>query len=703
MPTYTAPGVYVEERTSGARPIAGVSTSTAAFVGVSERGPVGQATLITGFAEFVKRFGGPLAIAPGVQEHYLYYAVRQFFELGGTRCYVVRVAHYTNVNNSTSLQALPADVLLDAQQLSGATVAGALRVRAISPGVWGNGLQVSVASTSKFQLPLAQAIAAVPITSILLPDNTDVMPGTVLYLVNEITGVVASVVADSAAVNPSTVAFTEPLLQGGAPSTGSIGTAAVVYKPDFSVMTTANLAAAVSLSGVGANPPAATAIRLTSTNGIAPGDSLHFAVAEALVVVRAVEAATIGTTPVKRAVIAPTAAPVTLPALPLASTRAYARDFALQVRLRGDVVETHPNLSLAAAHPVDYVEDRLGENSGGSQYIVATEPNPAAADNIVMRNAAFTSLGGSSNDGLANLSVADFVGSDLAKNGLHALDAIEDASILVIGYSRMVSAAETNPAVHQRNLTASTIAWVENRKDMFYIIDPPRTQGSNPVADVRTYKGLLGSSNYAALYFPWIQVADQLTGQRVMVPPGGAVAGVFARSDGRRGVHKAPAGLDVGILSVASGTAHQVTRGENDVLYPENINAIRNLSEGIVVWGSRTIAADPLWQQVSIRRLFIFLERSIQLGTSWVVFEPNDGSLWKTIERSVRGFLLVQWRDGKLVGATADEAFFVRCNEETNPPEVVDAGMVVTEIGVAPSRPAEFVVFRIFQFAGRES
>jgi phage tail sheath protein FI len=181
------------------------------------------------------------------------------------------------------------------------------------------------------------------------------------------------------------------------------------------------------------------------------------------------------------------------------------------------------------------------------------------------------------------------------------------------------------------------------------------------------------------------------------------VAGVFARSDGRRGVHKAPAGFDVGLVGVATGTAHNVTPGENDILYPLRINAIRNMAEGIVVWGSRTIAADPLWQQVGVRRLFIFLERSIELGTQWVVFEPNDATLWKTIERTVKGFLRVQWREGKLVGATEDEAFFVRCNEETNPPDVVNAGMVVTEIGVAPSRPAEFVVFRISQFAGQES
>jgi len=689
MPTYLAPAVFVEERSTGARPIAGVSTSTAAFVGVTERGPVGRAILITGFAEFVKRFGGPIGIVPGVREHYLYYAVRHFFELGGTRCYVVRVAHYTNINSAATLQATPAQSQFDAQQLDGTAVTGALRVAAISPGTWGSRLQVAVSSTSKFQLPLAEGITAGNFTSINLPRNTDVVPGSVLYLVHEIVGVVSSVGTD-------TVSFAAPLTEGSAASTATIATGAAVFKPDFSLMTTTNLAASVDLSA--ANPPT-SAMRLASVTGLVPGDAIHFVVASALVVVRSVEATTVSGAPAMRAVIAPAAIP--LPTLPLAGTRVYARDFALQVRLDGDIVETHQNLSLAVAHATDYVDTRLGAESGMSQYIVASEPSPTAADDIVLRNAAPTALGGTPSDGLTDLSVSDFSGSDLLKNGLRALDAIEDASILVVGQSRLASTAAPSPVVHQTNLTAATIAWVENRKDMFYLIDPPRTAGSNVVQAVRTFRSNF-SSSYAGIHFPWIAIDDPLTGQPVIVPPSGAVAGVFARTDARRGVHKAPAGLDVGLLSVAAGVAHSVTPGENDVLYPENINAIRNLTEGIVVWGSRTLSADALWQQISIRRLFIFLERSIKLGTQWVVFEPNDSALWKTIERTIKSFLRIQWREGKLVGATEDEAFFVRCNEDTNPPEVVDAGMVVTEIGVAPSRPAEFIVFRIRQFAGQE-
>src|SRR5262249_30016524 len=202
---------------------------------------------------------------------------------------------------------------------------------------------------------------------------------------------------------------------------------------------------------------------------------------------------------------------------------------------------------------------------------------------------------------------------------------------------------------------------------------------------------------------PWIQIDDPFTGQPLLVPPSGAVAGIYALTDARRGVHKAPAGLDTGKVVVATGLELKVTKAEYDILYQDEVNAILSLRDGFHVWGSRTISADPEWQQVSIRRLFNFLEKSIENGTQWVTFEPNDPTLWKSIERNVAAFLRIQWLEGKLVGASEKEAFFVHCNAETNPPEVVNAGQVVTVIGAAPSRPAEFVIFRIRQKVGQSA
>jgi phage tail sheath protein FI len=203
------------------------------------------------------------------------------------------------------------------------------------------------------------------------------------------------------------------------------------------------------------------------------------------------------------------------------------------------------------------------------------------------------------------------------------------------------------------------------------------------------------------MYWPWITMRDPLSekGTEVVVPPSGHVAGIYARTDAMRGVHKAPANETVrGALNVS----YQVTREEQAELNQVGINCIRFFTrEGILVWGARTLAdAASEWRYVNVRRLFNLVEESIGLGTRWVVFEPNDRTLWKSIERDIRAFLRLLWRDGALMGRTPDEAFFVQCNEETNPPESIDAGIVMTRIGIAPVKPAEFVVFRIGQHAG---
>lgn len=205
---------------------------------------------------------------------------------------------------------------------------------------------------------------------------------------------------------------------------------------------------------------------------------------------------------------------------------------------------------------------------------------------------------------------------------------------------------------------------------------------------------------FGAFYFPWIRVRDpQNPKEHVAVPPSGHLAGVYARTDATRGVHKAPANEAIrGALDLT----YRVTRQEQAGLNKAGVNCIRFFpQEGIRVWGARTLAASASeWRYLNVRRLFNMIEQSIVRNTRWVVFEPNDATLWKSIRRDVSAFLTVLWRGGALFGATPEEAFFVQCDEETNPPEVVDQGMVVIEIGVAPVKPAEFVVFRVGQHAG---
>jgi phage tail sheath protein FI len=203
---------------------------------------------------------------------------------------------------------------------------------------------------------------------------------------------------------------------------------------------------------------------------------------------------------------------------------------------------------------------------------------------------------------------------------------------------------------------------------------------------------------FTSVYFPWITVMDPISDTLINVPPSGHMAGIWARTDATRGVHKAPANETV---NGALNLTYRLTREEQGVLNDVGVNCLRLFARsGIRVWGARTRAdAASEWRYLNVRRLFNMIEESIVEGTNWIVFEPNDRTLWKHIRRDIGAFLTRVWRDGALFGATPDEAFFVKCDEETNPPEVIDAGQVVAIVGIAPVKPAEFVVFQVMQSA----
>jgi phage tail sheath protein FI len=239
------------------------------------------------------------------------------------------------------------------------------------------------------------------------------------------------------------------------------------------------------------------------------------------------------------------------------------------------------------------------------------------------------------------------------------------------------------------------IAHCENAGDRMAILDAPGDMLPQDILEWRMDTAGY-DSKFATLYYPWIEVMDPLTNQPIVVPPSGHVAGVWARTDGTRGVHKAPANE---VVLGANGLAFQVTHDEQGGLNTNGINCIRAFSgRGIRIWGARTLSSDPEWRYVNVRRLFNYISESIIEGTQWAVFEPNDQRLWTRLRISSANFLTRVWRDGALFGATPEQAFFVKCDEETNPPDVVEAGQVVIEIGIAPVKPAEFVVFRISQF-----
>jgi uncharacterized protein len=294
---------------------------------------------------------------------------------------------------------------------------------------------------------------------------------------------------------------------------------------------------------------------------------------------------------------------------------------------------------------------------------------------------------------VAKIEAKHFEGDVARREGMGSLAAVDE--ITMICMPDLMTLAQNGNDVHVRDLQAKMIAHCENAGDRLAILDPPPGMIPQDVLDWR--RSTAGyDSKYATLYWPWLEVIDPLTNQPLPVPPSGHVAGVWARTDSTRGVHKAPANE---VIMGITGLAFQITQDEQGELNRTGINCIRSFpGRGTRIWGARTLSSDPEWRYVPVRRLFNYLEESILEGTQWAVFEPNDQRLWMQLKIAVSNFLTRTWRQGALFGATPEQAFFVKCDEETNPPDVIEAGQVVTEIGVAPVKPAEFVVFRISQY-----
>ncbi len=298
------------------------------------------------------------------------------------------------------------------------------------------------------------------------------------------------------------------------------------------------------------------------------------------------------------------------------------------------------------------------------------------------------------------LGADDYVGDAAERTGFAGLEAIEDVTMLSVPD---LMAAYEQGAIDLEGVQAVQLAMIahcELMGDRMAILDPPPNLNAQQIKEWRV-DGAGYDSKYATLYWPYIKVFDPASGDAKFVPPSGHMAGVWARSDDTRGVHKAPANEVVrGAISLQT----TITRAEHDLLNPVGINCVRSFpGRGIRIWGARTLSSDPAWRYLNVRRLFNYLEKSILMGTQWVVFEPNDDALWARIQRTIASFLVNEWRKGALFGLSPDEAFYVKCDRETNPAEGIDAGQVVCQVGVAPVKPAEFVIFQLAQFSGGAS
>ena len=276
----------------------------------------------------------------------------------------------------------------------------------------------------------------------------------------------------------------------------------------------------------------------------------------------------------------------------------------------------------------------------------------------------------------------------LGSTGFAALEEVEDVSIVI------APAAAADATQHQ----AVAVLMQSHCERMRYRVGIVDSREGMALSEIRAFRDNFNTTRMA-LYYPWIEGIDP-SGERdtILMPPSGFMAGIYARTDVQRGVHKAPANTPVfGALRFGQG----INQFQQELLNPAGVNCLRSFSgRGHQVWGARTMSDDPEWRYVNVRRFFLFLEKSIEKGTQWAVFEPNGEALWANIRTTIEDFLYNEWVSGHLLGASPKDAFFVRCDRSTMTQNDIDAGRLICEIGVAPLRPAEFVIFRIGQITG---
>lgn len=275
------------------------------------------------------------------------------------------------------------------------------------------------------------------------------------------------------------------------------------------------------------------------------------------------------------------------------------------------------------------------------------------------------------------------------KSGLKAFENIADISIVA---APGTTYDYSNYQAQAQQITNLLISHCERMRYRIAVLD---SANEHLISEVRQYRGQIDSS-HAALYYPWVTTVNPLDGEEINLPPSGFVAGIYARNDVEKGVHKAPANE---VVRLAISFESLLNKAQQDVLNPEGINCFRFFDgRGYRLWGARTISSDPEWKYVNVRRYFAYLERSVERGTQWVVFENNDHRLWANVRRTVEDFLFNEWKSGRLFGEKPEEAYFVRCDRSTMTQNDLDNGRLICLVGVAPVRPAEFVIFRIGQW-----
>jgi phage tail sheath protein FI len=644
MPEYLAPGVYVEETSFRAKSIEGVATSTCGFVGQARYGPIqGLPELVTSYEDYKRLFGdSDDLLLDGVPTlTHLAYAVRLFFENGGKRVYVSRLF-------TPPVAAAPgvnADGVAEAVLVPGIglTDDDCISFRARFPGRAGN-LQVVVNALRSGDL-LTGAAGSKQLRGVRRGDVVEVIPagGTIKQRVVS--------AGDAQAITPTNL-YAVSIGASGQP---------VLTRADNTLLdvTTTDAVAIQKITidlEVRPNPDGSTGSRseLFQRLSVHP-DSADF-IGQVLRHQdrEGVQPPADGSQRIYLARGAG-AASKPLPPFPQGTAASEADKAALARDLLAALT-----LDSSAAEP--------------------KEPKPA-----------FSLTGGSDGQSVVG---RDFegVGEGKEATGLKALAEIDDIALVAAPGSASLADVERQAVMN------ALISHCENLRYRFAILAGHRDVNQAGIRGVRSQI----DSKYAALYYPWLLLPPvERNGPPLALSPEGAMAGIYARSDIERGVHKAPANETVrGVL----GFTRNVGKGEQDVLNPEGINCLRFFEgRGYRVWGARTISSDPEWVYVNVRRLFIFLEHSIDRSTQWAVFEPNNEELWLKIRLTIESFLYDVWRTGALLGSKPEDAYFVRCDRSTMSQGDLDNGRLICLIGVAPTKPAEFVIFRIGQWTADAS
>ncbi len=570
MAEYLSPGVYVEEFESGSKPMEGVGTSTAGFIGLAERGPVeGVPQLVTNSADFHRMYGGYLSENEFGEYRYLSYAVEQFFLNGGSRCFVCRVA--------------PQDAAC-AEGFMPEKENAVLHIAAKNPGMWGNNIRVVLTPSSKAKTQILEVIETNEGKKYLVKNGAGFYAGDIVMFTDG-TEIIYNKVTNS---RDNVLSFENEFDED------------VVDKSivPSKVISTCEFAMEVSYNEI-----------------VEFYDQMSFNV--------------------------------------------EAPNYIDKKMAKSDLVEAHYlGNNKEAVPPFEQLAGK--EESVGS-----------------------VAFAGGSNGSVSSISASDFIGEDKGagrRTGIQAFLDNDVVSIMAI------------PGVTDPNVQLNLVAHCENTGSRFAVLDIPKD--AKKIEDIIAHRNIF-DTNYAALYHPWLKVFDPLDKKNISIPPSGSVLGIYARSDNTRGVHKAPANE---VVRGCVGLECQFNTGEQDILNPKGVNLIRAFAgQGIRVWGARTATSNSSWKYINVRRLFIFIEESIKANTNWAVFEPNDEVLWVRVQRTISVFLTNLWRGGSLAGTSPEEAFFVHIGRDTMSQDDIDNGRLICVIGVAPVKPAEFVIFRISQ------